>query len=60
MAGISVGMDPDYGAAQRMYVQRGYVPDGRGLTHNNRYVRRGEQVTVDDDLNLFFTKRLPV
>src|SRR5579862_4988001 len=34
-AGIGVGMDPNYGAAQRMYVVRGYVPDARGLTYNN-------------------------
>ena len=31
VAGIGVGMYSDYGAAQRMYVLRGYVPDGRGL-----------------------------
>ena len=27
VAGIGVGMFGDYGAAQRMYVKRGYVPD---------------------------------
>lgn len=58
VAGIGVGMDPDYGAAQRMYVLRGYVPDGRGLTHDSRHVRHGEQVQVDDGLSLYFTKRL--
>lgn len=31
IAGIGVGMDPDYGAAQRLYILREYVPDGRGL-----------------------------
>jgi GNAT superfamily N-acetyltransferase len=34
VAGIGVGMSPDYGAAQRLYVLRGYVPDGKGLTSN--------------------------
>ena len=27
--GIGVGLTPDYGPAQRLYVRRGYVPDGR-------------------------------
>jgi len=58
IAGIGVGMDPDYGAAQRMYVLRGYVPDGRGLHYKDHYVRYGEQLTVDDDLALYLTKEL--
>lgn len=58
VAGIGVGMDPDYGAAQRLYVKRGYVPDGRGLSSNGRQVRWGETVRVDDGLNLHFTKDL--
>jgi GNAT superfamily N-acetyltransferase len=58
VAGIGVGMTPDYGAAQRMYVLRGYVPDGRGLHAKDKYPRYGEQVTVDDDLALYFTKEL--
>ena len=56
--GIGVGMDRDYGAAQRLYVRRGYVPDGRGLTSHNRPVAWGETVTVDDGLALYFTKEL--
>ena len=57
IAGIGVGMTPDYGAAQRMYVLRGYVPDGRGLHYKNHFPIYGEQVTVDD-LVLYFTKEL--
>jgi GNAT superfamily N-acetyltransferase len=56
--GIGVGMDSDYGAAQRLYVRRGYIPDGRGLSSNGRHVRWGEAVTVDDGLNLHLTKDL--
>ena len=58
VAGIGVGMTPDYGAAQRLYVLRGYVPDGRGLYYKNHPTTHGEQVAVDDDLVLYFTKEL--
>ncbi|HEX9385352.1 MAG TPA: GNAT family N-acetyltransferase [Anaerolineales bacterium] len=58
IAGIGVGMDPDYGAAQRLYVLRGYVPDGRGLHYRDHHVKFGEQITVDDNLALYLTKKL--
>jgi GNAT superfamily N-acetyltransferase len=58
VVGVGVGMTADYGAAQRMYVERGYVPDGRGLMWNGNSVDYGEKVGVDDDLVLFFTKSL--
>ncbi len=58
VAGIGVGMTADYGAAQRLYVLRGYVPDGNGLVFEHRAVKYGEQVIVNDDLVLYFTKRL--
>ncbi|MEX0783650.1 MAG: GNAT family N-acetyltransferase [Dehalococcoidia bacterium] len=57
-AGIGFGMDPGYGNAQRMYPQRGYVPDGRGLTTHDHPVKSGDTVRVDDDLVLYLTKRL--
>jgi GNAT superfamily N-acetyltransferase len=56
VAGIGVGLHPDYGAAQRLYVLRGYVPDGRGIAWNLTHVTPGQQVPVDDDLALYFTK----
>lgn len=58
IVGIGVGMDPDYGAAQRLYVQRGYIPDGRGLSYQDHLVVYDEPVRVDDSLVLHFTKRL--
>jgi GNAT superfamily N-acetyltransferase len=58
IVGIGVGLDADYGAAQRLYVLRGYVPDGRGIVWKNRFPKYGDQVTVDDDLSLYFTKKL--
>jgi GNAT superfamily N-acetyltransferase len=56
VAGIGVGLDPDYGAAQRMYVRRGYVPDAQGLMYAGRRVRYGDPVTVNDSLVLYLTK----
>jgi GNAT superfamily N-acetyltransferase len=58
VVGIGVGMSADYGAAQRMYVLRGYVPDGKGLTYRDRTLERGDSAPVDDDLILFFSKNL--
>lgn len=58
IVGIGVGMYSDYGAAQRLYVRRGYIPDGRGLYFRDHAVQPGEQVTVDDDLVLYFTRQL--
>ena len=54
---IGVGLHPGYGAAQRLYVSRGYVPDGRGVTHRGRPVGEGETIPVDDDLVLHLEKR---
>lgn len=58
VVGIGVGLYADYGSAQRMYVKRGYIPDGRGITTYQRRVIPGDSVVVDDDLVLWFTKTL--
>jgi GNAT superfamily N-acetyltransferase len=55
---IGVGLYTDYGTAQRMYVRRGYVPDGAGLLYNLKPVPPGEMVRNDDDAILMFTKTL--
>jgi GNAT superfamily N-acetyltransferase len=57
-AGIGVGLYSDYGIAQRMYVRRGYIPDGLGLMYKYQKVDPGSRVKVDDDLTIMFTKRL--
>jgi len=58
VAGIGVGVTPDYGAAQRLYILRGYIPDGRGLHWKDHHVHYREDITVDDDLALYLTKEL--
>jgi GNAT superfamily N-acetyltransferase len=58
LVGISVGLYSDYGTAQRMYVKRGYVPDGLGIFQNEKQIKGGDSVIVDDDLTLAFIKHL--
>lgn len=56
IVGIGVGLHHDYGAAQRLYVLRGYVPDARGLMSHGRRVDWGDDVKADDDLVLYLEK----
>lgn len=58
VVGLGVGLLADYGAAQRIYVARGYQFDGRGIMVDERPVAHGERVTIDDDVTLVLTKRL--
>lgn len=62
MIGIGVGLyageDGGYGPAQRLYVKRGYIPDGKGVTYNYQPTIPGNQYLLDDDLILWFTKKL--
>ncbi len=58
VVGIGVGLYAAYGAAQRLYAQRGYVPDGRGIVSGGAPVPAGATVTVDDDLTLMMTRHL--
>ena len=57
--GIGVGLYADYGDAQRLYIKRGYMPDGLGITYNYKPIDPGSMVRLDDDLVLWFTKELP-
>ncbi len=56
--GIGVGLHPGYNVAQRLYVKRGYIPDGRGVSYRNCYVDEGSNILLDDNLVLHFTKQL--
>jgi len=58
VVGIGVGLAPGYNVAQRMYVRRGFIPDGLGITYKNKYVKYGQVVCADDELVLHFTKLL--
>lgn len=56
--GLGVGLYSDYGPAQRLYVKRGYVPDGHGITYKNKELGYGDTAVIDDDLALWFIKKL--
>lgn len=58
VVGLGVGLYADYGAAQRIYARRGYLPDGRGVMYANEPVAPGSAVVLDDDATLMLTKRV--
>lgn len=55
---LGVGLHSGYGSAQRMYVKRGYVPDGSGVWYQDQVCGHYEPCCNDDDLVLYFSKRL--
>ncbi len=55
---LGVGLHAGYGSAQRMYVKRGYVPDGSGVWYRNRVCEPYSSCENDDDLCLYLSKKL--
>lgn len=56
--GLYAGADGGYGSAQRLYVKCGYIPDGKGVTYHYEPTVPGNSYSLDDDLVLWFTKKL--
>jgi len=56
IAGIGFGISADYGAAQRLFIRRGYIPDGHGLFGNGQYIQERSTVQVDD-CAIYLTKK---
>ena len=56
---LGVGMHNGYGSAQRMYVKRGYIPDGSGVWYGDKVCGQYADCKNDDDLVLYFSKELP-
>lgn len=55
---LGVGLHSGYGTAQRMYVKRGYIPDGSGVWYGGRVCGQYEACSNDDDLVLYMSKVL--
>lgn len=55
---LGVGLHSGYGSAQRMYVKRGYIPDGSGVWYGNSVCGQYADCRNDDDLILYMSKEL--
>ena len=55
---LGVGLHSGYGSAQRMYVKRGYIPDGSGVWYRDEICTPYGECRNDDDLVLYLSKAL--
>lgn len=55
---IGVGLHSGYGSAQRMYVKRGYVPDGSGVWFQDKVCPEYGPCMNNDSLILYLSKKL--
>lgn len=53
---LSVGLHYGYGSAQRMYVKRGYIPDGTGVWYKGHQLEQYAECKNDDDLTIYLLK----
>ena len=55
---LGVGLHSGYGSAQRMYIKRGYIPDGSGVWYRDRVLPPHSDCRNDDELVLYLAKTL--
>lgn len=55
---LGVGLHSGYGSAQRMYVKRGYIPDGSGVWYRDKICEPYAECKNDDHLILYLSKKL--
>lgn len=55
---LGVGLHSGYGSAQRMYVKRGYLPDGSGVWYQDEICKPYGDCKNDDDLVLYLSKKV--
>ena len=55
---LGVGLHLGYGPAQRLYIRRGYIPDGSGVWYRNQPLEMGASCQNDNDLVLYLSKDL--
>ena len=55
---LGVGLHSGYGSAQRMYVKRGYLPDGSGVWYKDIVCEPYSSCLNDEDLVLYLSKQL--
>ena len=55
---LGVGLHSGYGPAQRLYVKRGYIPDGSGVWFRDQPLDPYADCRNDDELILYMSKKL--
>ncbi len=55
---LGVGLHKDYGAAQRMYIKREFIPDGSGLWWNGKNIEPYADLKNDDETAIYMSKEL--
>lgn len=55
---LAVGLHSGYGSAQRIYIKRGYIPDGTGVWYDGKPIEPYTDCNNDDDLVLYLLKSL--
>jgi len=56
---LAVGLHAGYGSAQRLYVKRGYIPDGSGVWYRGHKLEPYAEC-CNDDLVLYLYKQLDI
>lgn len=54
---LGVGLHLGYGPAQRLYIRRGYIPDGTGVWYRNQPLEMNATIQNNDDLVLYLSKK---
>ena len=55
---LDVCLNSEYGPAQRLYIKRGYLPDGKGAYYEEKVCETGAVIKNDDELTLCLVKEL--
>ena len=55
---LGVGLHLGYGPVQRLYIRRGYIPDGTGVWYRNQPLEMNATCQNNDDLVLYLVKEL--
>ncbi len=55
---LGVGLHSGYGPAQRLYIKRGYLPDGSGVWFQDKPLSPYTACVNDDNLVLYLSKKL--
>ena len=55
---LGVGLHSGYGPAQRLYIKRGYIPDGTGVWYRNQPLEMNATIQNNDDLVLYLSKEV--